>query len=64
MPAFGRDEFLRPAQIDDLVEYVMHLSGQPADAAAVARARRSSRENCVTCHGATGTGDRHGVVPT
>ncbi|MBI1362278.1 MAG: cytochrome-c oxidase, cbb3-type subunit III [Alphaproteobacteria bacterium] len=63
MPAFGRDEFLKPAQIDDLVEYVMHLSGQPADEAAVARASQVFIDNCKTCHGAAGTGDRSRGVP-
>ena len=35
MPAFGRDGILKPAQINDLTEYVVHLSGRAADAAAV-----------------------------
>ena len=34
MPAFGRDAILKPAQVDDLVEYVVHISGRPADARA------------------------------
>ena len=34
MPAFGRDELLKPGQIDDLTEYVVHLSNRPADAGA------------------------------
>ena len=38
MPAFGRDELLPAATIGDLTEYVVKLSGRPADAAAVARA--------------------------
>jgi cytochrome c oxidase cbb3-type subunit III len=39
MPAFGRDGFLTQAQIDDMVHFVESLSGEPADRAAVERAR-------------------------
>ena len=38
MPAFGRDGILKPGQVSDLTEYVVHLSGRPADAGAVRRA--------------------------
>jgi cytochrome c oxidase cbb3-type subunit III len=58
MPAYGRDGFRTPAQIDDLVEYVTMLSGRPADAAAVARARPDFEAECSTCHGLDGKGDR------
>jgi len=57
MPAFGRDEMLQPAQIDDLTEYVVHLSGRPADASAVARAAPLFQDQCAACHGAEGKGD-------
>jgi cytochrome c oxidase cbb3-type subunit 3 len=58
MPAFGRDAMLKPEQIDDLTEYVVHLSGRPADAAAVARAKPLFADNCAVCHGAEGKGNR------
>ena len=54
MPAFGRDAILKPEQIDDLTEYVVHLSGRPADAAAVRRAATLFADNCAACHGAAG----------
>ena len=38
MPAFGRDGIVKPEQVDDLTEYVVHLSGRAADPAAVKRA--------------------------
>lgn len=63
MPAFGRDELLNAAQIADLTEYVVALSGRKADAAAVARARQTFTDQCVACHGAAGTGDRARGVP-
>ena len=58
MPAFGRDELLKPSQIDDLAEYVVHLSGRPADAVAVKRAASLFDTNCSTCHGPDGKGNQ------
>jgi cytochrome c oxidase cbb3-type subunit 3 len=63
MPAFGRDTILRPEQIDDLTEYVVHLSGRPANAAAVRRAVKLFADNCAACHGARGQGDRNMGAP-
>ncbi|NQE61228.1 cytochrome-c oxidase, cbb3-type subunit III [Caulobacter sp. RHG1] len=56
MPAFGRDEMLNTAQIDDLTEYVVKLSGRQADAAAVGRAAPLFEAQCVACHGVDGKG--------
>ena len=58
MPAFGRDGILKPAQVDDLTEYVVHLSNRSADGKAVARASKLFQENCAVCHGAEGKGNR------
>lgn len=58
MPAFGRDGMLSPAQVSDMTEYVVRLSGRPADAAAVGRAQQLYADNCAACHGPTGVGDR------
>ncbi len=58
MPAFGRDAFLPPEQISDLVEYVTALSRRPADAAAVQRAAPVFQQQCASCHGPEGRGDR------
>ncbi len=58
MPSFGRDGMLKPEQISDLTEYVVHLSGRPADAAAVRRAAPLFKDNCAACHGAEGKGNR------
>jgi cytochrome c oxidase cbb3-type subunit 3 len=58
MPSFGRDGILKPAQIDDLTEYVVHLSGRPADGKAVARAAQLFAQNCAMCHGPQGKGNR------
>ncbi len=58
MPSFGASGILKPEQIDDLTEYVVHISGRPADDAAVARAVKLFADNCAACHGADGKGNR------
>jgi len=63
MPAFGRDGILKPDQVDDLTEFVVHLSNRPADTAAVKRAPKLFADNCSQCHGAKGQGDRTLGVP-
>ena len=63
MQAFGRDGLLTRDQISDLVEYVVHLSGREADAAAVARAEPLYALNCAACHGPAGAGDQAQGAP-
>jgi len=63
MPAFGRDGLLTPREIDDLVQYVLDLSGREANRAAVDRAAPVFATQCVTCHGADGKGNRQLGAP-
>lgn len=63
MPAFGRDGMLDSAQIGDLTEYVVALSGRPADRAAVDRARQTYVDQCSACHGPAGEGDQAKGAP-
>ena len=63
MPDFGRNGMLKPAQVDDLTQYVVHLSGRPADNAAVVRATKLFADNCAMCHGPEGKGDRKQGAP-
>ena len=63
MPAFGRDGLLSTSQIDDLTEYVLDLSGQDADMAAVERAAPVFASQCATCHTSSGAGDRKVGAP-
>jgi cytochrome c oxidase cbb3-type subunit 3 len=63
MPSFGRDGMLKPEQVDDLTEYVVHLSGRPADANAVTRAAKLFADNCAVCHGPQGNGNREFGAP-
>jgi cytochrome c oxidase cbb3-type subunit 3 len=57
MPRFGADELLEPAQIDQVVEYVLSLSGQDHDAALATEGAVVFADNCAACHLEDGTGD-------
>jgi len=63
MPSFGRDGILKPTQIDDLTQFVLHLRAQPSNAAAVKRATKLFADNCSTCHGPEGKGNRSMGAP-
>lgn len=63
MPAFGKDALLTKEQIADAAEYVLALSGQQADAAAVSRAAPLFEEQCSICHGPQGKGMREFGAP-
>src|SRR5262245_29016079 len=57
---FGDKEYLTPAEIDDVVEYVLQLNGQRADRAKAARGKplfsNNAKGNCVDCHDSDGSG--------
>ncbi len=57
MLAFGRDGILTSAQVSDMTDHVLSISGQPHDAAAAARAAPLFAQHCASCHGAEGRGD-------
>lgn len=57
MPAFGRDGLLQPAQIADVTQFVLSLSGKDRDSDAVIRGLEVYADNCASCHGPTGNGD-------
>jgi cytochrome c oxidase cbb3-type subunit 3 len=54
MPALGAA--LGEPGLDDVVAFVMSLSGRSADAEAVNRGREKYMMMCIGCHGPTGTG--------
>ena len=68
MPAFGRLQMLTPAQIADTTEYVISLG--PAaqrlhpNPAAASRGQAVFAQQCTSCHGATGAGDRAQGAPS
>ena len=63
MPAFGRDGIMTPDQIEDTVAYVRTISRQQAPDAAARRGAALFAQNCATCHGATGEGNRQQGAP-
>lgn len=58
MPAFGADEILSRNQMSDIAEFIMQLSGQDHDAPKAASGGALFAEQCSSCHGETGKGDR------
>ncbi|ANP36281.1 MULTISPECIES: cytochrome-c oxidase, cbb3-type subunit III [Rhodobacterales] len=63
MPAFGRDELLEAEEIDQVVNYVMSLSGEAQDASKVEAGAVVFEDNCSSCHMEDGTGDRAQGAP-
>jgi cytochrome c oxidase cbb3-type subunit 3 len=63
MPRFGADGLLTAAQMSDVAEYVMSMTGRSTDAAAVTRGEVVYAENCASCHGDRGEGNRDVGAP-
>ena len=63
MPKFGADGLLEEAQIGDVVEYVLQLSGQEHDAAKATAGATVFADNCAACHAEDGKGDRTQGAP-
>ena len=61
MPAFG--EILEKAEINQVVNYVMSLSGTPEDATQIAAGKEVFAGNCASCHSGDGSGDRDQGAP-
>jgi cytochrome c oxidase cbb3-type subunit 3 len=58
MPRFVADGVLTAAQANDTAEFVLSLTGRSTDAAAVERGKPLYAENCASCHGEAGEGNR------
>ncbi|MBL8629216.1 MAG: cytochrome-c oxidase, cbb3-type subunit III [Rhodospirillaceae bacterium] len=63
MPAFVKLGTLNRMQAADVVEYVESLSGRQHSADAAKRGGALFAENCASCHGETGHGDRTQGAP-
>ena len=58
MPAFGRDKLMSSDQIDGLTQYVLQVSGQSHDADEAESVAELYQQQCASCHGVDGVGDR------
>jgi cytochrome c oxidase cbb3-type subunit III len=63
MPRFGVDGLLSAAEIDQVVHYVLQMSGQGHDEALAATGAQVYQDNCAACHGAMGEGDEFVGAP-
>ncbi|MBS0564076.1 MAG: cytochrome-c oxidase, cbb3-type subunit III [Proteobacteria bacterium] len=61
MPAFG--EILTPEEIDQVANHVLAISGQPNDAGLAAAGTKIFADNCASCHGEDGKGNREFGAP-
>jgi cytochrome c oxidase cbb3-type subunit III len=57
MPIFS-EGILDPAGVGQVTEYVLEISGQDHDAALAEKGKTIFAENCASCHGAAGEGNR------
>lgn len=57
MPAFGQDGLLDDDEIDQVVNYVLSLSGSDHDSTLAAAGAEHYEINCASCHGDGGEGD-------
>ena len=64
MPAFGRDNLLKPDEISAVADYVRSLAGLKADpGAGPTRGAKIFADNCAACHGPDGKGNREFGAP-
>lgn len=63
MPRFGVDGILKPAEIQQVADFVMTLYGHADGGKDVAAGKQLFADNCAVCHGATGQGDREKGAP-
>jgi cytochrome c oxidase cbb3-type subunit 3 len=64
MPAFGRDKMLTRAEIETVADYARSLSGLPVPQNAdLAKGKKIFADNCASCHGEAGKGNRELGAP-
>jgi cytochrome c oxidase cbb3-type subunit 3 len=63
MPRFQVDGLLTAAQVGDVAEHVLSLTGRATDQAAAGRGAPLFAEQCASCHGEKGEGNRDMGAP-
>ncbi|UFN48631.1 cytochrome-c oxidase, cbb3-type subunit III [Roseomonas sp. OT10] len=63
MPRFLADGVLTAAQVNDVAEAVLAFTGRATDQAAATRGAAVFAENCASCHGERGEGNRQFGAP-
>ena len=64
MPAFGRDNLLKPDEISAVADYVRSRAGLKTDPGAdLTRGAKIFADNCAACHGPDGKGNRELGAP-
>ncbi len=63
MPAYLATQMLTLAQINDVAEHVLSLTDRATDRAAAQRGAELFAENCASCHGERGEGNRDMGAP-
>lgn len=63
MPRFVADGVLTHAQASDTAEFVLSFTGRATDAAAAERGKALYADNCASCHGDGGEGNRDVGAP-
>lgn len=63
MAAYLKDGILTSAQVNDVADYVLSLSGQTVDTQAAARGAEIFAEQCVACHQQGGVGNHELGAP-
>jgi cytochrome c oxidase cbb3-type subunit 3 len=63
MPRFGADGVLKPAEIQQVADYVMTLYGRADAGKDVTAGQKIFAENCAICHGDAGQGDHEKGAP-
>lgn len=63
MPRFVADGVLTLAQANDAAEFVLSFDGRSTDAAAAERGKAIYADNCASCHGDAGEGNRDVGAP-
>jgi cytochrome c oxidase cbb3-type subunit 3 len=64
MPAFGRDGILKPNEISAVADFTRSLSGLSTERGAdLAQGKKLFADNCASCHGEEGKGNREVGAP-